>query len=472
MRIKALVLITLALLFFRPSFAQPVFFERTFGGTGSDISETLRQLGDGSIFIVGHSDSGGSGSADIVLVKLDKFGNTKWVKYFGGTYNDYGLGMEVLSDGNLAIVGETNTASSGIDAILLKVDTAGNELWRKIFSTPVNESVRSVTETPDGGFILCGFQNDSFNSNDTYVIKLDSAGNLQWQNTYGGTSNDYGNRVFNISGGGYILTADTKSFGAGGYDVELIKLDSQGTAVWDSTYGDQYENGCQGMIITADGKYLSFGETEIYSGSPYHYFMHLIDTNGATIWKKVFGGLGTDAVFEVVETPSGDFVCTGYSNSNSNGQQPLDLVVFRTDSAGTVQWSRLYGTPFIDIGYDIVASIDNGYLITGKTFAEDDQFYLLHVDQQGIVGIPSIEASVSPVHAFPNPSNGSFYLTLPSALTSYKISVYSPEGKLVRYLETNTVNTVIELGEHFVRGIYTAEITDEHNRWHIKLALY
>lgn len=454
------------LLTFFPALSQQIYFERTFGGPGSDIPEAVRQLPSGTIFVAGHSETGTVGRYDMTLARLDRYGNLQWMKFYGDTLDDYALGMTLTSDGGIVMVGETNTVAGGIDAIVMKVDTMGNEIWRRVFSTNVNESLRGISQTPDGGYIACGFQNDNYNANDSYVVKMDSQGYAQWQRTYGATDNDYANMIRPTPDGGYIMTADTKSFGAGGYDVEVIKMDNAGIAQWDSTYGDQLQNGCQGLIITAAGKYLSFGETEIYNGSPFNYHMRLIDTDGTTIWKKVFGGSATDAIFEVVEEPNGDFVCTGYSN---HANAPLDVVVMRTDSVANVQWQRFYGTPFVDIGNDLVKSIDNGYLITGKTFVDDDEFYLLHVDQQGLVGVPSYDGSANPVKVFPNPSTGAFSFNLPGTGT-YTMSIFSREGRLVRTMEISSASPHAELGD-LKRGIYIAELKDEKALYHIKLIL-
>ena len=387
--------------------AQNIYFEKRFGSPGQDNAHSVKQLSDSSIFVSGFSDNGVLGGVDIAVIKLDRFGNPLWTQYYGDGENNYCLYLNMCSDGNLILCGETGTSSNGLDIIVIKINTNGDTLWTKIFGTPVNESAKFIEQTADGGFILCGFQNDTSNYNDIYIAKLDSAGNFLWDKNFGGTDNDYADMVHQLGDGGFIITGDTRSFGAGGYDVELIRTDSAGIAVWDSTYGDSLANGCQGVLVTSAGKFLSYGETEIYPGSPYDFFLDLIDTNGSRIWRRTLGGTGADAIFSVLETSLHEFICTGYSSSY-NGNNPIDLVIFKTDPLGNMQWVRSYGDTGIDLGYEIIPARDSGFIAVGTSFstASQNQYYLLHVNDNGLVAAAN---EISPENisfrVYPNPAD-------------------------------------------------------------------
>src|ERR1051326_3644871 len=150
-----------------------VYFETTFGTTANDYARSIRQLSDGSIYVAGYSNGGTHGGFDYALNKSDRWGNLLWTKYYGDSLDNNGLYMNTTSDGNFIFTGETQTASNGLDIRIYKIDTAGNLLWAKQYGTSVNESSKYITQTTDGGLILCGFKSDSLGTNDSYVIKTD-----------------------------------------------------------------------------------------------------------------------------------------------------------------------------------------------------------------------------------------------------------------------------------------------------------
>ena len=387
------------------SFGQPDYFEKVFGTSGNDISRSVKQLNSGSIYVLGNSDSGTFGLNDISLTKLDNHGNELWTTYYGTANTENGFYLNTTADGNLVFVAESETAVNNLDIFIYKVDTAGAVIWNKIYATPVNETPKYIEQTSDGGYIIAGSQNDVYGFYDILALKLDSNGNYQWHQTYGRDQNEYGDMIHQRNSN-YILTADTKSYGAGGYDVILYTIDSLGIENWSFTYGDSLQNGCQGVLLTSDGNYLSYGETEVFPSSPFDFYLEKIDSAGASMWRKKLGGTGTDALFSVKEDVDGGFICTGYSNSY-NGGAPLDLVILKTDAAGNFMWKQTYGGPGIDIGYEIIKSVDNnGFIITGKTFTTTEDYYLLKLDNNGILsGIDDQQSNSSSLSAaFPNPA--------------------------------------------------------------------
>lgn len=465
---------SLLFLFFclaQPAYSQPVFFEKIFGSPGSDFSRSVKQLPDGTIFLGGFSDAGPNGGYDISLSRLDRYGNLQWTKYYGDAFDNNGLYMNKCSDGSLVITGEQQSASNGLDVFVYKIDTAGSIVWQNTYSTPVNESCKYIEQTADGGFVLCGFQNDQYSSNNIYVLKIDSVGGVQWDQSFGGTDNDYSDMIRQLPNGNYILTADTRSMGAGGYDVYLLLLDTAGNVIWDYTYGDQFQNGCQGVLVTSQGKFLNYGETEIYQNSAFDFFVELVDTNGSSMGRKTFGGSFADAAFSAVETPDGGFMLTGYSNSYFASPAPISVVVLKTDSAGNFQWARQYGGEGIDIGYDIVPSIDNGYLVTGKTFANNnDEYYLLHLDQAGYTDISPVQPPAQGFSIYPNPSAESITIRLDEPQNNSSIRIMETSGKTVYSGPLAAPSQQLNLSV-LIPGIYIVEVTSGTHFGHQRLII-
>jgi hypothetical protein len=429
----------LILLFPITGFSQNIYFEKTFGTALQDISRSVKQLNSGSIFILGNSTSGNLGNGDISLTKLDKYGNWEWTEYYGTSNIENGFYLNKTSDGNFVFTAESETSSNDLDILIYKVDTSGNVLWNRTYASPVNESPKYIEQTNDGGVILAGYQNDTFGYNNSLVLKLDSNGIYQWHKSIGGNQNDYADMIHQLDNNKYVLTGDTKSFGAGGYDVVLYELDSIGNINWAYPYGDTLQNGCQGVLLTSANNYLSYGETEIYPSSPYDFFAEKIDRNGSSIWRHTYGGVGTDAAFSAIETSDGGFVFTGYSNSY-NGGAPIDLIIFKIDSSGSFLWEKTYGGAGIDIGYEIIHStISQGYVITGKTFNNTEEYYVLQLDENALItGIK--DQPLRKENSFeisPNPADRFTEL-------NYKTSEMSKEYKIVIYnIMGQSINEII-----------------------------
>jgi len=369
-------------------FAQVPLFEKSYGQAGIDIAFAVKQNPDSSIYMFGYSQNTNTQSEDFALSKLSPNGDLQWTKYYGTSYFDFGLHLNLADSFDLILVGFT--ATPGIlqqEILVIKVDSSGQELWRKNYGGPGNQNCRYVEKTSDGMYILCGFVSDPSGSNDVYVLKLDANGDMVWDTTYSGVDNDYGMKIIESSPLNYVMSADTRSVGNGGYDVAIFGMNDTGNLNFSNVHGDAFQNGCQGIMKTSGGVYVVYGETEIAPFSPFDFFYYMFDEMGGFLREIVFGGIGSDALFDVVETPNGDLIGCGYSNSSSNGSLPLNLAVVRTDSIGNVQYMKEYGGNGIDIGYSITPALGGGYYIAGRRSNVDEDFYLLHIDESGLVSL-------------------------------------------------------------------------------------
>lgn len=446
------------ILFYLKSYSQPVYFETYWGG-GNDFARSVRQLSNGDIYVFGFSSAGSNGGFDYVLNKLDRYGSVKWTKYYGDSLDDNGLYLHTTADGNFIAVGESYTSATDLDIKVSKIDTSGAVIWSKQYgTTSANESAKFIIQTSDGGYALCGFRSDPSGYNDSYVIKTNSSGDTLWTKMVGGIDNEYATAIAETPGGDLFLSADTRSFGAGGYDVEVFMLDPlSGSVLWDSTYGDTVNNGTQGTKMSADGNIFTWGETEVTLFSPFDFYIQKTDTLGISKWKKSFGGIKTDAVFSLTELTDKSLLLTGYSNSYNTG--PIDLVMLKTDSSGNLKWVQNYGDVGIDIGYEIIPSVYNGFLICGQTFRGTDKFYLLHLDAQGLIsGVPAVENDFKNIFSiYPNPSEGIISVgcrTNSQGLISYKI--FNPTGVV---LDCGVIErSILSFEEKIPSGIYFLEL--------------
>lgn len=430
-----------------------LYFEESFGTAGIDVSRSVKQLSSGSIFIVGNSTTGNIGNNDISLTKLDKFGNTQWTEYYGTQNPENGFYLNTTADGNLVFVGESQASFNDLDVLIYKVDTSGNIIWNKVYATPVNESPSYIEQTTDGGYVFTGFQNDTFGFNNALVVKLDAAGNYQWGKSIGGADNDIGDMIHQINNNKYILTGDSKSWSHGNYDVEVYELDSAGNVNWQNNYGDTLTNGCKGILVTSDNNYISYGEGQIYPNSPFDFIIQKINAAGTLVWRHIYGGLFADAAFSGLETTDGGFVFTGYSNSY-NGGAPIDLVVFKIDSSGTFLWKHTYGSAGIDIGYEIIKStVCSGYVVAGYTtdsVNSTNNYYVLQLTDSATISNSVSEYSLSDNFNFslsPNPASS--FVSINYCITSFyqkaKVVFYDVVGNEVQQTPLFTKNETTKI---------------------------
>jgi hypothetical protein len=242
-------------------------WDRTFGGSGLDSGSSVQQTSDGGFILVGYTASFGAG--DVWLIKTDANGNKLWDRTFGGGNLDEGRSVQQTSDGGFIIVGYTASFGAG-DVWLIKTDADGNKLWDRTFGGSMVDRGYSVQQTSDGGFIIVGWT-WSFGAGgpDVWLIKTDADGNKLWDRTFGGSDWDEGYSVQQTSDGGFIIVGWTWSFGAGGPDVWLIKTDADGNKLWDRTFGGSMVDRGYSVQQTSDGGFIIVGATRSFGAGDY-----------------------------------------------------------------------------------------------------------------------------------------------------------------------------------------------------------
>ncbi|HHL40297.1 MAG TPA: hypothetical protein ENJ37_07315 [Deltaproteobacteria bacterium] len=232
---------------------------------------------------------------------------------------------------------------------LVKLDSTGGVSWQKIYgrtSLATYEGANSVVQTADGGYIVVGYAYYTSSAYDVWVLKLDSSGGVTWQKRYGGTGNDYGHSVVQTTDGGYMVAAQTSSFGAGGSDVWLLKLDSTGRVSWQKTYGGSGNEHGYSVVQTSDGGYAVAGFTASAGAGGYDVWVLKLDSSGAVTWQKAYGGSSDEYGRSVVQTSDGGYVVTGRASSAGAGN--ADVLVLKLDGTGGLAFNTSSGMSVTD----------------------------------------------------------------------------------------------------------------------------
>ena len=341
----------------------PVEWNRTYGGADSDVFFSVQQTSDGGYIAGGSTRSFGAGSYDYYLVKTNAYGDVEWNKTFGGSELDDVMSVQQTSDGGYILTGEHVVGFFDMDIPLIKMDTNGEVEWNRTYGGSSFERAWSVQQTSDGGYIIAG-STISFGagSTDYWLIKTDAFGEMEWNRTYGGADADEAFSVQQTSDGGYFIVGDADSYKTGIFDGEIwvIKTDEYGEVEWSRISGwpdwDFAHSGQQ----TSDGGYIIAGTRFSSYQTRYDFWLIKLDSNGTLMWDEVYARLGAneDVSESVKQTMDGGYIVAGGLG---------DFWLVKTDEYGGVEWNKTFGGDHRETAYSVQQTSDGGYIVAGKT---------------------------------------------------------------------------------------------------------
>jgi len=320
------------------------------------------------------------------LFVLPAFSQQTWTRTYGGTNNEIGCFVQQTSDGGYIISGFTRSFGAGNeDVYLIKTNGSGDTLWTKTYGGTGYDRGYSVRQTLEGGYIIAGYT-DSYGAGsfDVYLIKTNTSGDTLWTRTYGGTSWDYGFSTQQTRDSGYIIAGYTNSYGAGYNDVYLIKTKPSGDTLWTRTYGGPYWDFGFSVQQTTDGGYIIAGTFHFYGTTWYDVYLIKTNASGDTLWTKTYGGMRDECAESVQQTSDGGYILVGYTDSYGAGSQ--DVYLLKTNNDGDILWTRTYGGSGDDQGWSVQQTQDGGYIIAGYTDsygAGNGDFYLIKTNASG-----------------------------------------------------------------------------------------
>ncbi len=328
---------------------------------------------DGGLAFIG--DAPGAGKEDFWFVKTDVNGKMEWNQTFGGREDDVGFSLIEAKDGGFILVGITNSfGAGGTDAWMIKTDQKGNLLWNHTYGGISDDQANAIIQTTDGGYAIVG-TSASFGLNgyfDAWLLKTDSEGNLQWNKTFGFPDWDEAEAIIQISDGflftGHTIVDDMIYF----QDAWLVKTDANGDMVWNRTYNINLQYGIspsensRDLIPATDGGYILAGnanEWQVDSGMDF--WIIKVDDDGASEWNYTYGGASLERAYAITHTTDGGYAVVGKTDSYGGGQ--FDFWILKLNSLGVLQWNMTFGTEYDEVAFDILETFDGGLVIFGYT---------------------------------------------------------------------------------------------------------
>ena len=340
-----------------------------------------------------------------------------WQKTYGGSAHEYTWKTIPTSDGGYAFVGFSDSndgdvlseSHGGTDLWVAKITVTGSVQWSKLFGGTGDEEGHDIMQTADNGFLVAGFTGSSdgdvvghhgTSSNDFWVLKLTSAGVLEWNQCYGGTSSDEAAAMGKTNSGDYYIAGSTYSsdgdvsgnHSSGGSDFWVIKINSSGSLLSQKCVGGTGSDEGINMAVTADNGSILVGRTSSTDGDAVGFhggsdmLIAKLTPAFALEWSKCYGGTETEECNAVVQLTDGSYAALGYTSTHNNGdvtghhgsQGSDDFWLLKLTSAGAITWAKCYGGDGDDQANGLIKTLDGGFVMCGLTNSTNGDFTGFH----------------------------------------------------------------------------------------------
>jgi hypothetical protein len=361
------------------------------GTLGMDTSHSVAVDTAGNVYISGTTDGslGGSnvGNYDAFLTKFDALGNELWTQQIGSASYDSAWSVAVDALGNAYISGHTKGDLGGVlsgpsDAFLASFNPSGIELWRRQIGTTSSDGSTSMAVDAAGNVYISGTTDGSLGggnvgSDDVFLSKFDSSGNMIWAQQIGSANGDYdGSVAVDAFGNAYVSGNTYGSLGSenlGDTDAFLTRFDPSGNELWTRQIGTEgYDYGWSVAVDACGNAYVS-GETQgdlcgINAGN-YDAFLIKFDVSGDELWRQQIGTESFDESFSVAVDNSGNAYISGWTDGSMGGPSVggRDAFLAKFSNSGNLLWIQQIGTGEEDFSYAVSLDVAGNAYISGYT---------------------------------------------------------------------------------------------------------
>lgn len=450
-----------------------------FGGSQNEELFQTSKTSDGGYLMTGLSDSQDGDinqanvydTSNIFVVKCDSLGNKVWARTYGGNLYDKGrFGMED-SHGNYLITGTTvsndgdvNASHLNAEVFVMKLNVDGNVVWLRTYGGNGYESSRFIRETTDGNYLVGAYSTSAngdldtahYGSHDGWIFKTDTAGNVLWSKSYGGSATDRIRWIEPTANGGFVFAGSTMSAdfdclgNHGDHDYWVGKVNASGDLEWSHVYGGSGPDWAYHITPAADSTWIvtgytssSDGDISGYKGGLSDGWIIRIDDQGTVLNQKCLGGTNGDRLFRTIKKSETEWVAAGFSGSvnyDLAGVNPSFTASFWMASLDTSlqhNWSYCTGGSLGDYAKDIFYSpTDSSIVLIGDSNSPDgvasnnhgdSDFLFVRLDPTA-VGAPEAN-SCFPPRIYLDSSSGQLICVSNAPISDLTLVVYDSMGK-------------------------------------------
>ncbi|KQO27273.1 hypothetical protein ASF10_23310 [Flavobacterium sp. Leaf82] len=536
---KKFYLLTLILPLF--TYSQDILWEKSYGGTHADYLFDAQPTADYGFILAGSSlsdktgnkDDANHGDLDYWIWKMNEKGDLDWQKSIGGSGFDLLQSIKNTRDGGFILAGTSSSGTSfqkkedckGItDFWVIKLDASGEEQWQRTIGGSGQDELLCAFQTKDGGYILGGSSSSSpsvisnikpngksitttkadlFNKSeksrgnmDYWIVKLDKQGDIEWQKTYGGQYVDVLRSMEQTTDNGYILagysnspvsgdkTENNKGFG----DYWIIKITDTGEIEWQNSYGAEGDDQPYVIHQTIDGGYIAGGNSNSKNalttmggivGNGTDYWVLKLDHYGGILWSKTYDFGKVDILTSLVVNKDESYLLGGYAQSESKRPREgivakamnmvnkekdgiNDYIALKIDSKGEEIWSKTVGSGGEDILRKLVETRDGGYLMAGTSNSSASK------DKNGSIGgndfwvvklkdKEKVEKVKSSIEAIPNPATTYTNVIIGYDFKEGTATLVDMTGRILQEFDIDNRTVPVNLSR-YSEGIYIINI--------------
>ena len=449
-----------------------LLWSKTFGGTGNDYlfeaqqpTHPLLETADDGIILVGNTNSWGVGQGDVYLLKIDHNGNLQWSMVYGTNADERGINVQQTTDGGFLMGGDTYDTFGGRDSYLIKTDSTGTLLWSKTLGGYGHEPVSDMRALPDGGAILSGYTS-SFGAYgyDGFLSRINASGNVLWYKRYDKGSNDAFYTVLPLTDGGFLAGGNTTV--GGSLPAWLVNTDGNGNLLWNRTYNGSGSDIFFDIIPNISGGYAVAGQTQSWGSGGWEFWLMRIEDNGNLQWSMAYGGTSDDLPRSLLQTNDGGYLLAGPSKSFGLGMN--DIYVVKTDTNGNSGCNEIAVTPavgsvspyVVTVTPQITSSCISGIaatIVKDVTVIENTLCPTQTLKLQNpAIQQDDVQAQENIVKIIPNPNNGNMQITysIPEK-ESGTFVIFDITGKeILNFVIKGGNNTFAISGDVLGKGVY------------------
>lgn len=324
-----------------------------------------------------------------------------WEKCYGGSTNDRILSMDITDDGGYFLAMNSNSidgdfypAYSLYDTWIVRVNAAGDLLWRTPIGGSMEERTFEVVTTSDNGCVVIGHSNSTdgqmtgnHGGYDIFVAKLNAQGQVEWLKMYGGSLDETSAAIKTTADGGYIFLGSADSSDGDltttpqMSDVWLVKLNASGDILWQKTYGGSAIDVGRAFQSAPDGELVILAGTSSYDGqvSGHHgasdFWVFKVDITGQLVWQRAFGGENVDNPNDIISTNDGGYLAVGSSKSTTGdlntNQGVYDVWLVKMNFEGELEWQKTYGGTADDLTRSVLQLNNGNFVVPGYSVSSD-----------------------------------------------------------------------------------------------------